>query len=99
MIEKPEPPHKPMTNPCKMIQNEAAIAFKKGSSIDKMMSKCKKQLQMGKLKQLLSVQNRYNKSEVTYKNYLEIVGKINEEHTNKLQAIRTKEGNLRNALG
>jgi len=40
---------------------------------------------MKKLKQLLSVENRYTKNEVTYRSYLEIIGKINEDHTTKLE--------------
>ena len=54
---------------------------------------------MNKLRKLLSVENRYSKNEVTYRSYLEIIGKINQEHTHKLQYIKAKEGELKNTLG
>jgi hypothetical protein len=54
---------------------------------------------MGKLRRMLSVEHRYNKNEVTYRSYLEIIGQINQEHSHKLQEIQNKEGLLKNTLG
>ena len=53
---------------------------------------------MNKLRQLLSVENRYNKNEVTYRSYLQIIGKINLEHTTKLKEIKAKQGQLKHTL-
>ena len=39
----------------KKFSSEATIAFHKGSSFEKVMRKCKKELEMNKLRQLLSV--------------------------------------------
>lgn len=36
---------------------------------------------------------------MTYRSYLEIVGKINEEHCSKMEEIKAKEGRFKNALG
>jgi hypothetical protein len=62
---------------------------------DRALKSKRKEIEDHKQRKLLSIESRFQRKEVTERSYLEICRKINEEHDNRLECFREREGEIR----